>query len=77
MKKLKLIFGVFLLIFALALVSMALLSPDNGLFTALWNTGIATFQGESSLMVIYLISGLSCLLGIFLLVSQAKSREGA
>jgi len=76
MKKLKSIFGVLLLAFALVLTLLALLFPNNGLFTALWNAGIATFRGESSLLVIYLVSGLAFLLGICLLVNQARNREG-
>jgi len=77
MKKLKLISGFLLLGIALVLTVMALFFPDNSLFTALWNAGIATFRGEKSLMVIYLTSGLSFLFGLFLLVSHRKSKERA
>ena len=72
MKKLMFIGGILLLGIAPPLALMALLFPDNGLFTMLWNWGIFTFRGEASLMPIYLTSGLFAVLGVYLLISQAK-----
>jgi len=77
MKKLRFIFGVLLLALALILAFVALIFPHNGLFTALWNAGIFTFRGEGSLLMIYLVSGLSFIIGASLLVRHAKSKEGA
>jgi len=77
MKKLRFISGVLLLVLALVMAIMALFFPGNGVFTALWNAGIFTFRGEGSLLMIYLASGLSFLVGLAFLVSRAKKKEGA
>ena len=74
MKKLMFVGGILLVAVALVLALIALLFPDNGLFTALWGWGMFTFRGEGSLMVIYLTSGLFAVLGLCLLVGQARSK---
>ncbi|MCL2368582.1 MAG: hypothetical protein FWC72_06260 [Oscillospiraceae bacterium] len=76
MRQLKLIGGILLIALALILTFLALLFPDNGLFAALWNAGIATFRGVPSLLVIYLASALFLVCGLGLLVSRRK-KEGA
>lgn len=76
MKKLMFVGGILLAAAALVLALMALLFPDNGLFTVLWSQGILTFRGEGSLMVIFITSGIFAILGAVLLVGQARSKGG-
>jgi len=73
MKK-KFVGGILLLVFALILAFLALVFPDNGMFTALWNVGVLTFRGDPSLLVVYLVSALFLILGVGFLVSYAKRK---
>jgi len=73
MKNLKIVGGTLLIAVALTLTLLALFSPDNGMFTALWNAGFFTFRGEPSLVMIYLVSAMSFLLGSHLFARRAKS----
>ena len=75
MKKLMVVGGILLVAIALILALMALLFPNNGFFAMLWDSGIFTFRGEDSLMVIYLTSGFFAVLGACLLVGQARSKS--
>ena len=73
MKKLKFAAGILLIAAALVLVFLTLFFPNNGMFTALWNAGFFTFRGEPSLVMIYLVSAMSFLLGSHLFARRAKS----
>ena len=75
MKKLQFVLGVLFLALSLVLVLAALLFPENGAFVALWDRGVLTFRGEGSLLVIYLVSGLSFLIGAGLLFRRSRRKE--
>jgi len=73
MKNLKLIGGISLIALALATAFMALLFPNNGLFVALWDTGVATFRGDGSLGIIYGVSVFFLICGALLLINYKKA----
>ena len=75
MKHVKLFGGILLVAVALILTFLVLFFPDNGMFRALWDAGIATFRGVSSLLIIYLASALFFVFGVGLLVSYAKGSK--
>jgi len=77
MKNLKLIGGVFLIVLALATAFTALVSPDNRLFVALWDMGLATFRGDGSLGIIYGISIFFLVCGILLLNKHKTANRRA
>ena len=76
MKNLKFIGGILLVAAAVILTFLALLFPDNGMFTALWNAGFFTFRADPSLMVIYLSSALFFVVGAALLLQHVKNNKG-
>ena len=76
MKNLKIVGGTLLIAIALTLTFLALFFPNNGMFTALWNTGVFTFRAAPSLMVVYIASNLSFVTGSVLLVRYFKKNKG-
>jgi len=74
MKNLKLIGGISLIVLALATAFMALVFPDNGLFTALWDMGVAIFRGDGSLGIIYGVSVFFLICGAILLINHKKAK---
>jgi len=75
MKNLKFFGGILLVAMALVLVSLALFSPENGMFTAFWDAGFFTLRGEPSLIVIYIGSALSFVVGSCLLARHIKNKK--
>jgi len=75
MKNVKFFGGSLLIAAAVIFVLLALFSPNNGMFTALWDIGIFTLRGEASLMIIYLVSALSLLVGLYLVVMHIKNNK--
>ena len=76
MKNLKFFGGIFLVAAALILTLLALLFPDNRMFTVLWSAGFFTFRTDPSLVVIYLASAFSFVTGSCLLASHFKRDKG-
>ena len=73
MKKLKLIGGISLIVLALATVFTALVFPNNGLFVALWDMGVATLRGDGSLGIIFGLSVFFLICGALLLINYKKA----
>jgi len=69
----KLIGGIILIATALVLASMTVFFPENGFFTVIWDMGIATFRGDGSLGLMYVISGVFLFCGTILLLRHRKA----
>ncbi|MCL2377836.1 MAG: hypothetical protein FWC77_01785 [Defluviitaleaceae bacterium] len=76
MKNLKFVGGILLVATALVFVFLAVFFPYNGMFTMLWNAGLFTFRGDPSLVIVYIASALSFVVGLYLLATHIKSHKG-
>jgi len=74
MKNVKLVGSILLIALALVIAFAAILSPENRVFVAIWDMGIATFRGDASLGIMYIISGFFLVCGILLAVSFKNAK---
>ena len=74
MKQIKLFGGITLITLSCIFTALALLFPNNAVFTAFWNIGMFTFRGEGSLMVVYIASTLGVLYGGYLLLTRNRKK---